>query len=781
MYSVDNGSAKLIAETEQPREYRDLSRKERGSYHLSGSSNRPREVDESSFSYTDAAGMYRDTEPRWRPRRGSVDRGSRRPSSVIEPLGPSSRASRDLGPPPSTRGFDKIGSDLGRSSSVRDPVRSSSRERTNTYDPYANGAVYDPVPVRTRSTMPAMSVANPPRDQREDSYYDDGIEDRRDSRRLSRQFTDDAVETRGFGIRRSSSADRYATPGLSAELLGPKIPLPPPANPAAIYGAEPMVSMPAMPSTKDYIPRPVDDSRRQSEDRRAMPPSNEYIPRPMDDDRRGSEDRRAKEYLPRPIDDDRRGPEERRAKEYMSRPIEDDRRGSEDRRGKDRDQTRERDRDRTTDRDHDHTRDRSRDTYRENSRRDKDEGRGSIAVPAAAAAAGLAAGAAALDKRSRDKKYESDEDRSRRPSRDKKYESDEERSRRPPPSRSEPGAPEDDRSRRPPPSRSEPSAPEDDRSRRPPPRTESIVAEDERSRRPPPRSEPNAAEDEREQRYAEKDRLRDEERKKDKAPTEAPIDPDEEYRRRVAQQAVELSQISHQRSHEDDRPDSDRERRRRERLREESERLERRKGSKDDGSPPLKDPSRRDRDADLAAQASQQHNRYDTRSNSVLDRDVVQEPEELERSRGAPTIATTAPTPNAVSRDAPSQGTERRVTIVEPPKKEPSPEPRVKGILRKPTEKFPEHPNPIREGVAPLKEKLEKDKRAKDIPSGAKWTKIDRRLVNPQSLEEKGERFEERMDCVIVLRVLTKEEIQAFADRTREIRGQYFLIRHPEA
>jgi bisphosphoglycerate-independent phosphoglycerate mutase (AlkP superfamily) len=59
------------------------------------------------------------------------------------------------------------------------------------------------------------------------------------------------------------------------------------------------------------------------------------------------------------------------------------------------------------------------------------------------------------------------------------------------------------------------------------------------------------------------------------------------------------------------------------------------------------------------------------------------------------------------------------------------------------------------------------------IPPGARWTKIDRRLVNPEALEEAKERFEERLDCVIVLRVLTKEEIQKLADRTKEIRGKY--------
>lgn len=60
----------------------------------------------------------------------------------------------------------------------------------------------------------------------------------------------------------------------------------------------------------------------------------------------------------------------------------------------------------------------------------------------------------------------------------------------------------------------------------------------------------------------------------------------------------------------------------------------------------------------------------------------------------------------------------------------------------------------------------------KGIPPGARWTKIDRRLVNPEALEKSNERFEERQDFVIVLRVLTKEEIQKLADRTRDIRGK---------
>lgn len=95
------------------------------------------------------------------------------------------------------------------------------------------------------------------------------------------------------------------------------------------------------------------------------------------------------------------------------------------------------------------------------------------------------------------------------------------------------------------------------------------------------------------------------------------------------------------------------------------------------------------------------------------------------------------------------------------------PEAPPKGILKPPRDKFPEEPNPVREGVAPAK-----DAHKKGIPPGARWTKIDRKLVNPAALEAGKERFEERPDFVIVLRVLTKEEVQAYAVKTQEIRGE---------
>ena len=82
------------------------------------------------------------------------------------------------------------------------------------------------------------------------------------------------------------------------------------------------------------------------------------------------------------------------------------------------------------------------------------------------------------------------------------------------------------------------------------------------------------------------------------------------------------------------------------------------------------------------------------------------------------------------------------------------------------TDPFPEYPDHIREGVLPA------GRSSTEIPPGARWTKIKRRLVNPEALERAHERFEERDDHVIVLRVLSREEIQKLADKTQAIRAE---------
>ncbi|KAK2608446.1 hypothetical protein QQS21_003015 [Conoideocrella luteorostrata] len=107
----------------------------------------------------------------------------------------------------------------------------------------------------------------------------------------------------------------------------------------------------------------------------------------------------------------------------------------------------------------------------------------------------------------------------------------------------------------------------------------------------------------------------------------------------------------------------------------------------------------------------------------------------------------------------------KQVRLVSPPRDKSDGKP-LKGILKQPKVSFPEDENPVREGVAPHKE----DKKLKDAPPGARWTKISREKVNPEALTVGNERFEVRDDFVIVLRVLSREEIVAYAAATQVLR-----------
>ncbi|KAK3939447.1 hypothetical protein QBC46DRAFT_290555, partial [Diplogelasinospora grovesii] len=114
---------------------------------------------------------------------------------------------------------------------------------------------------------------------------------------------------------------------------------------------------------------------------------------------------------------------------------------------------------------------------------------------------------------------------------------------------------------------------------------------------------------------------------------------------------------------------------------------------------------------------------------------------------------------------APPAREEKQVRVVSPPRDREEKKP-IKGILKQPKPQFPEEPNPIREGVAPHKD----DKTKANVPPGARWTKISRKMVNPEALTIGKERFEVRDEFVIVLRVLSKEEIQAYAAATAQLR-----------
>ncbi|RAL67570.1 hypothetical protein DID88_008325 [Monilinia fructigena] len=84
----------------------------------------------------------------------------------------------------------------------------------------------------------------------------------------------------------------------------------------------------------------------------------------------------------------------------------------------------------------------------------------------------------------------------------------------------------------------------------------------------------------------------------------------------------------------------------------------------------------------------------------------------------------------------------------------------MKGTLHQPHENLPEDPSPTREDEAPLD-----DAQISKIPPDARWTKIYRRLVNPEALEIGKERFEVKYDFVIVLRLLTKKELSEVKKR----------------
>jgi zinc finger CCCH domain-containing protein 13 len=135
-------------------------------------------------------------------------------------------------------------------------------------------------------------------------------------------------------------------------------------------------------------------------------------------------------------------------------------------------------------------------------------------------------------------------------------------------------------------------------------------------------------------------------------------------------------------------------------------------------------------------------------------------------SQPSPSRKGADPSDDIRGREAVAGGDDKQVRVVSPPRDKDDKKP-IKGILKQPKVQFPEEPNPVREGVAPHKD----DKSKSNVPPGARWTKISRKLVNPEALTIGKERFEVRDDFVIVLRVLNKEEIEAYTAATAQLRG----------
>lgn len=627
---------------------------------------------------------------------------------MLDPYQTAPRTSnRELGPPPSTRGFDKVknsaGSAITRHGSLQGPYqRSPSRSRgyttSSTYSDDENYPVAPRVP-KTRddssysSTNRGLEMLSPTRPPPDDYY-----EPKRKSR-----FEDRDVASRGFGIRapsvdarssRESDFDRY-TDRAPEPLM---IEAPPPAQPIRReYPPEPREAV-REERLKEPEWRVKDRSWEKDQDvsrgpRESPPLRDREAPRGRERDTGGDYD-----YPPREREKDFEDTRRDREREYRERDY--DRYSDEDRRPRERRAER-------SERDYyDEGRRDPRDDHEHDDRREAYDHAHTTEAIAGTAAAGAAAYGA---KEMYDKRHQDD----RRDDRDR------ERDRRLPPEPREPR-------------QAQPGVREghvDERKR------------DERER------EKGDRETERSRRYEEEEDDRDRPRRRTyvskKQEAEAverrdgdllsskhseTLDPEEDYRRRVQQQQQEMSRSQGRRDEKDE--DSDRERRRRDRD-----------GNRDSDkyrADPRTSEGQIERTGD-----SQALTRYDTHDNEITESPVSEDASETSEEKR-----------------------KKRVSIVDPPKEQKAP----KSILRKPTAKFPEDPNPIREGVAPLKDA--KAAGDKNIPIGARWTKINRSMVNPEALDEKGERYEERQDHVIVLRVLTREEVQKLADRTKEIRGE---------
>lgn len=765
VYSVDDGKTTRLV----PGAEKELVRKEtvnnrlppppadrsRGDYHLSGPAKRTSTSEEATgYEYTDARGMYRDTEPKWRSRRGSVEGGRReRPSSMIEPYGntrTTKDATREAGPPPSTRGFDRINTNLGRHGSVTGSVTSPSRQRERNVGSTSSGYSED----ENYRVAPRILPA-----ERQDDGYKMPSErgevyspvrgefsGRRESRGLSRRFEDAEITSRGFGIRppsveprrsRDDSIDRYS--GYSADPYVKPLPrdyprerdpvrddprrdseyyeqerlrereLPrakkesPPMREAGLPKERelPRDALPPREAPREYEALPPRDVLPSKErDAREVLPGRDELPQRQKEVARDREREagleeprreREREFGPRERDIDPRTEDDRKA--YNKRP---EREYYDDRRPYDKRPERDYDNQRRID----DRLERSDDTT---SQASGGSGAGLVGTAAVGAAA---YGAKQLHDRRRPEDIKADRVERPRPE------------------------PRDVRE-----VGSAVLPPVDSRRDERLPADRGVEREvDNRERGRFVDESPEDIDRARKRNYVGKDNAADDLRQPEPKQKHSEIlDPEEDYRRRVQQEAERRQAPRFEEPHYDD----------------EGPRERRRHDDSGNATRERDEPRERD-DVDPLRHVDEESVSDHTRDAQALT-PYKYPSDDLSESRYT-----------GESDEMPSH--KPRVSIVEPPKEKEKP----KGILRKPTEKFPEHPNPIREGVAPLK-----DGKNKDVPSGARWTKINRSMVNPEALEEAQERFEERQEHVIVLRVLTKEDIQKFADRTKEIRGKF--------
>lgn len=63
-----------------------------------------------------------------------------------------------------------------------------------------------------------------------------------------------------------------------------------------------------------------------------------------------------------------------------------------------------------------------------------------------------------------------------------------------------------------------------------------------------------------------------------------------------------------------------------------------------------------------------------------------------------------------------------------------------------------------------------------DVVDESRWTKINRRFVSPEALDRTQEKYDEWDHRVIVHRILSREEVDAYTEATTSIRGEFYAF-----
>lgn len=653
VYSTDDARPSRLPddrEREREREYRRRDERDRIAY-PSKSPRQPYPEDDGIYLPTDPGRLYSETEPHRRSqRRGSADMGkgrevdAERRGSAIDSY-PIRHTARGEGPPPVTRGLDKVNEGLGRRASLREPDASRYRERgygsqseEDTYQESYRDTQRKP---STRAEAVREEIREPARPARRSDY--DEYDDRTEPRRPARKWEDAELAKRGFGIRTGDVDPGYDRRDADRERRN-AYDLEPLRTVGTRRDAGPLAESEEQAREREvYDDRPDRPHRRREDFVEDRKPRNEIMSETSRRNKPHAEPRATRERDALPD-------------EWVDRHEEEDRRS----------QPRKSERGPLDE----HSR-----RPRDDSDRDNEPVIGkALAGAAAVGAAGFAADEV-MDHRRRERPHGADDpqvsDRDdRRPERRRAV----------------------DRSK------------EDVE----PPIRDRHLVEDE---------SPDLEKTHRRQ-YVGKEDLIEEGIPESRSKA---LDPDEEYRQRIALEAERVRQAPADPGLTDEAPERDRRRRDREERRV--------RDRQEPRAPPT-----------LRAEGSS----FDPDGQALV---YYGEPPEGNFDAGG------------LSRE-PEEMDPRHARIVDAPDRKDAP----RGILRKPTDKFPELPNQIREGVAPLQP-------VEGVPADARWTKINRTKVSPQTLIEANERFEERRDFVVVLRVVPREQIDKWAERTQQIRG----------